>query len=482
MLSARTPTLRQKTRNPKTGEIHYRKSASQTSETPTIGSPDRYDRELTKEKNSENLANANMPTMETQTDPPSQSRDDELHEKMDKLANRFDNVEKRCEEYKTSLEYTQEEVKELKEENTLLKESLKELSLEVQRNTYAIQKLNTKQGNVETTIRKRNLIFEGIPEQHTGRENLHETVCQLFSEMKIAKPMDYDAAYRLGSKPGRYPRPILISFIRQDDRNMVYAKRTQLRNSQQLARVWISEDVTPQTRRARNVIREVAKEARNHGARCQATPNSVTINDRKYTEENLEDLPSEFATEKTKMKKLGNTIAYGSEHAPFSNLYPARVPMKKRNYLSSEQAFRHIRAVENKQPNIAARILWSRDPYDIMELDRDMPVSEEWKRREDFELFKCMYRKYESNEELRDLLLTTGDLELAEATGSKKWATGASINSAAMKNHTWTGENRQGKHTMKIRDYFKLNADEYEGVSSPEPVSDSYLEHLYKEE
>ena len=59
-----------------------------------------------------------MPTMETQTDAPSQSRDDDLHEKMDKLANHFDNVEKRCEEYKTSLE-----VKELKEENTSLKEA-----------------------------------------------------------------------------------------------------------------------------------------------------------------------------------------------------------------------------------------------------------------------------------------------------------------------------------------------------------------------
>ena len=192
--------------------------------------------------------------METQTDAPSQSRDDDLHEKMDKLANCFDNVEKRCDEYKTSLEFTQEEVKELKEENTSLKESLKELSLEVQRNIYAIQKLNNKQGNV------------------------HETVCQLFSEMKIAKPMDYNAAYRLGSKPGRYPRPILISFIRQDDRNLVYAKRTQLRNSQHLARVWVSEDVTPQTRRARNIIREVAKEACNHGARCQAMPNNITIN------------------------------------------------------------------------------------------------------------------------------------------------------------------------------------------------------------
>ena len=484
MLGARTPTLRQKTRNPNTGEIHYRTTVSHTCENSTakIKTLKTLNRTLLGEEVRKNETTTKMPTMETQTDIPPRARDEELHQKMDKLFDRFDSVEKKCDGYQTSLEFTQEEVLELKEENATLKASLNELSLEIQRNTYAIEKLNTKQGKVETTIRKRNLIIDGVPESQAGRENLHEIVCQLLSEMKITKPIDYDAVYRLGPKPGKYPRQILIAFIRQDDRNMVYARRTHLRNSPHFSRVWISEDVTPQTRRTRNVIRDVAKEARDRGARCQATPTSVTINDTKYTEENLEDLPSEFATDKSRMKKLGDTIAYGSEHAPFSNLYPAKVPIKKRNYLSSEQAFRHIRAKENKHHNIAARILWSRDPYDIMDLDRHMPLTEEWKKKEDFELFKCMYRKYEANEGLRDLLLTTGDLELAEATGNKKWATGASIHSTAMKNHTWTGENRQGKHSMKIRDYFKLNAGEYEGVATPDPVTDSFLEHLYKQE
>ena len=200
---------------------------------------------------------------------------------------------------------------------------------------------------------------------------------------------------------------------------------------------------------------------RSKGARCTATPGTVTINDQKFTEANLEDLPSEFAVEKIKMKKIGETIAYSSEHAPFSNLYPAAVPIGKHVSTSSEQGLRHIRAKENKQHNIAARILWSRDTYDMMELDRDMPVSKEWKEKEDFILFKCMFRKFEANEDLRDTLLSTGELELAEATRSSKWATGATMNSTAMKTHTWTGENRQGKHSMKIRDYFKLNQDEF---------------------
>ena len=311
---------------------------------------------------------------------------------------------------------------------------------------------------------------------------MQEAVCKILSEMGINQPVEYDAVYRIGPKPGKYPRPLLVSFMRQDDRNYIFSKRAQLRDSPHFSKVWVSEDVSSRTRRFRGVIREVAKEARNKGAHCVATPVSVTINNRKYTEANLDDLPPEYAVEKTKMKKMGNTLAYRSEHAPFSNLYPANVPIGKRNYLCSEQAFRHIRATENNSPNVAARILWSRDPYDMMEADKDLTVSENWKKKEGFVLFKCMYRKFEANLELRELLLSTGDLELAEATQNMKWATGASINSTKMKMHTWTGENKQGKNSMKIREYFQMNADEYDGQENPKQVNDSFLEHLYKEE
>ena len=206
-----------------------------------------------------------MPTVETQTDRP--VRDEEMHRKLDGLLDRLVKSDETSETLKTSLEYTQEEVQDIKEENATLRESLKELSLEIQRNTYAIQKLTTKNENLETTTRKKNLIFEGVPEQQGGRENLHETIYNIMTELGINKQEEYDAIYRIGARPGKFPRPIFISFLRQDNRNMVYRNRTNLRNSQYLSKVWLTEDVTPRTRRARNIIREVAKEARNQGAR-----------------------------------------------------------------------------------------------------------------------------------------------------------------------------------------------------------------------
>ena len=485
MSTTHIPNLRNTTRHPKTGKITPRNRINHLPVlTPTKAkAKDPLDKPPSSQSSHKQNPNANMPVAETQTDTGHPQRDEELHRKLDNLAERFDTVEKTNVDYKASLEFTQAEVLELKEENDTLKESLIELSLEIQRNTYAIQNLTAKHTNLESNTKKRNLIFEGIPEQQPGsRENLHERICALFSEMGIVKPIDYDMAYRIGSIPGKNPRPILISFIRQDDRNLIYAARTQLRKSRNFQRVWVSEDVPPQTRRTRNVIREVAREARSQGARCQVTPTSVTINNRKYTEANLVDLPPELAVEKIKMKKIGDTIAYNSEHAPFSNLYPASVPFGKHVHLSSEQAFRHTRAKENNHHNVAARILWTRDPYEMMDLDRNLPVTEEWKQKEDFVLFKCMFRKFEANEELRDTLTSTGDLELAEATRSMKWATGASLNSTAMKNHTWTGGNKQGKHTMKIRDYLRDNYEKYTPGVLTEPVSDKILRELYESE
>ena len=146
-----------------------------------------------------------MPSTETQTEMAHQHRDEELHKKLNFLAERFNVVEKNQEDFKTSLKFTQEEVKDLKEENESLKESLLEMSLEIQRNTYAIQKLTGKQANLETNTKKKNLILEGVPElqQRDSRENLQDTICAIFAEMGISKPIDYDLAYRIGNYEGK---------------------------------------------------------------------------------------------------------------------------------------------------------------------------------------------------------------------------------------------------------------------------------------
>ena len=248
-MSTQTPSLRNKITNPRTGKTHHRRTASHQAPGTPVNKPALTQNNIrdSPQISTKPKASQKMPTMETQTDNNFPLRDEEMHKKLDALAERFTCVETDSTQFKTSLEFTQNEVDVLKEENIALKDMVSELSLEIKRNTYAIEKLGTKHENLQISTRKRNLIFEGVPETQGGRENLHDTICKLFAELGVAKPIDYDLAYRIGQNQGKYPRPIFISFIRLDDRNLIYSSRTHLRNSRHLSRVWISEDVTPQT-------------------------------------------------------------------------------------------------------------------------------------------------------------------------------------------------------------------------------------------
>ena len=245
MSQARTPSLRKTTKDPATGQVNHRRSTGHVPPPPLTPSPKpsslRLSQRIRNTSQSPALKPSKMPTAETQMEHSSSIRDEELHKKVDGLATglaeSFNTVEKVCEGFQTLIEFTQEEVQDLKEENLALKETLKELSLEIQRNTYAIQKLGTKHENLEVITKKKNLIFEGVPEHQGGRENIHEPVCNILSEMDIHKAIDYEAAYRLGQKPGKYPRPVFIAFGKLNDRNLVFANMANLRSSRNLSRV-----------------------------------------------------------------------------------------------------------------------------------------------------------------------------------------------------------------------------------------------------
>ena len=93
---------------------------------------------------------------------------------------------------------------------------------------------------MEINARKKNLVFEGVPESREGRENLNELICHILAEMGIEKQIEYDAVYRVGQKQGKHPRPLIVSFIRADDRNFIFSRRAHLRDSHNFQRVWLA--------------------------------------------------------------------------------------------------------------------------------------------------------------------------------------------------------------------------------------------------
>ena len=116
-----------------------------------------------------------------------------------------------------SLEFSQKEMEELKAENRELRQKVNDLETEESRSAYQMNKLDEKVDRVDTHSRRKNLIFEGVPEEG-GKEDVCKTIWKLFDQLNINAGIDFDACYRQGNYNASRTRPIVISFLKQTDR------------------------------------------------------------------------------------------------------------------------------------------------------------------------------------------------------------------------------------------------------------------------
>ena len=384
--------------------------------------------------------------------------DDELSHEIAGIKENVQKLDSAQAGYTSSLEFTQAQVEDLRKENSALQQYLDDIELEVQRNRYAIDKLEGRQTTLETASRKKNLTIEGLTETNHARENIHETVGDLFKAMGIDQPVQYDQVYRIGPYHEKKTRAVFISFPKMDDRNFVYSQRAALKQSPHHYNVWVNDDVPPEARRNRTVVRQLTKDAKDAGATCSSTQQAIIIDGKRYDLSNLQSLPAKFSLESAKTKQVNDTdIAYHSEHSPFSNLYPCTITVRKTEFCSVEQVLQYKKAKHFNKPEVMRLIKLSRDNYEIRQLGKNLGQSKEWDEKVEEVMFAAILRKFDRDEALLAKLLATGTKRLVEATPDKKWGAGVSISSKAIRTGTWPGENRQGILLMQVRD--KLRAE-----------------------
>ena len=209
---------------------------------------------------------------------------------------------------RTSLEFSQGEIEGLKEENRALKQKMADLELEG-RGEEKIDK-------VETLTKRKNLILEGIPEPEGGREDVDKTVWHLFDQLKIGKGIDLEACYRQGYFNKHRCRPVVITFQKQADRDLVYANRMDLRRTQDFKQVWVNEDLGQASKKIGNILRLITKQAHAEGRDCRTGKYDIRIDRNRFDNNNLDELPPQIRPSKVKQIQLDkDTIAYQSEFA-----------------------------------------------------------------------------------------------------------------------------------------------------------------------
>ena len=371
---------------------------------------------------------------------------------LNKLGNKSDTLAHTVKGLESSLEFSYKEIDDLKKKNAQLQQALDTLGLEDKRTQFQVNDMSDKLDKLETTTKRGNLIIEGLPEKEGKREDVGKVIWDLFDQMSVDRRVNLAACYRMGPFNKKHSRPILVSFENQADRDMVYSRRMELKQSNEYRRVWINEDLSQGSKRKKGLIRLITKEALQQGVDCKSGKYTLHINNTKYDENNLDDLPAQLHPSNLKQVRINDsTIAYQSEHAPFSNFFHCDITIGKHNFFCVEQAIQFLRARILNKPLAATKIYLSRDVRFIKQVGGELGTSEDWEARKYDYMYICLKKKFTQHPELKALLLSTGDLQLVEATPDPLWGCGATLSSNVLRRGDWKGKNKQGDILMTVR-------------------------------
>ena len=393
-----------------------------------------------------------------------------------------------------SLEFSHQEIKDLRKENADLKTRLDALELEDKRSQFQAKLVDDKLYRLETTTKRKNLIFEGVPEIDGKREDVVKTIGSLFDQLKVHQGINFDACFRMGPYNKSRTRPILVSFERQTDRDLIYSRRMDMRHTQDFNHVWINEDLGAASKRKRGLIRMIAKEAQNQGVDCRTGKFSLVVNNQKIDEDNLDDLPPSLHPTSLKQVQIDkSTVAYQSEFAPFSNFFPCIVQVGQHKLFCLEQALQFMKAKTLNKPLAATKIYLSRNVRFIKQLGSELGTSDAWEARKFDVMYGLLKKKSDQHPPLKALLLRTAGLQLVEATPDRTWGCGATLSSNVLRRHEWPGRNKHREILMTVRDEYLLMEKNwliwsiepwplstyfYTGSEFPEPLT-MRLDHPY---
>ena len=378
---------------------------------------------------------------------------DEFMERIDK---RSLTLTKTVKDLEDSLTFSQLQIEDLKKENAKLKKQVGSIETEDRRTQFQVSTVEGKLDRLETATKRKNLLFEGIPESGNRREDVGRSIGALFDQISVVEGISFEACYRVGPYDKDKTRPILVSFEKQSDRDMIYARRFELKKTKEFQSVWINEDMDPLSKRKRSLIKFIAKEAQMQGVDCRSGKYSLAIEKKRFDEDNLDDLPPKLHPTQLKQVQIdGKLLAYQSEFAPFSNFYSCNIVVGQHTFFCLEQAFQFLRAKILEKPLAATRIYLSRDVYYIKQVGRELGTSDKWETRKFDLMYECLKKKFDQHPELKALLLKTGDLELVEATPDRVWGCGATLSSNVLRRHAWAGQNKHGEILMTIREEYR---------------------------
>ena len=382
-----------------------------------------------------------------------------------KLA-KLDSIERITTDTQTTIEHLTNSIEQVR---TLAQAATQEVTRcervihELTTKTRQIDILKERMIQAESYSRRDNLLFEGIKE--TQGENCEQKILDIIvKDLKISdahQKIRFTRVHRLG---GRNPnnvnkaRPIIAKFHFFKDRQLVWDSRRKLKGTN----VWLSEDFPVEIRNRRQVLYPVFQSAmKMDNLNASLVADKLFINRQMYTTETLHRLPEGLRLENTSLRIEKDICFFYNRASPLSNFFPAPVTIDGISYKCSEQYYQFRKAETLGDEGAAMKILTADDPVTYKRLGDQATRTKESAQRWDAEKLSVMEKvnieKFSQNGHLRTVLLSTGQMTLAEASPKDTfWGIGIPMSDKRkVKQQQWPGENNLGKILMKVRHLLK---------------------------
>lgn len=143
------------------------------------------------------------------------------------------------------------------------------------------------------------------------------------------------------------------------------------------------------------------------------------------------------------------------ENGYLSNWYPSQFIYANQQFSSMEQYMMYWKAVCFQDERIASEILKTDDVAEIKALGRQVSGYDDnvWNGLRQIIVYEGLLAKFSQNEEMKEKLLATGNVILAEAAVKDKiWGIGLSMNDVnRFDREKWRGQNLLGYALMMVR-------------------------------
>ena len=305
----------------------------------------------------------------------------------------------------------------------------------------------------ESYSRRENLVFRGFP--HNDHEPCDVKVRRVLTTMGIegADTIPISRCHYLKDR-----KEIIVRFERSSDRTYVWSKRFALKNSS----FYVSEDfphAIEAQRRQLYPILKAAKAIPQYQRKVTVRENRLVVDDKSYFCDTLHKLPANLDPRKLAEKSSGNVCVFGgstSRYHELSNYYHRDFTYEHRKYNTVEQAYQHKKARIAGDQNKQREIIFTTNPAIQKTLGRKISGLDlaQWDTDKYNIMKEILVSKFTQHDDLKSVLLNTGDRILAEANrNDNDFGIGMSLNHPdVLDQRKWTrNSNKLGEILINIR-------------------------------